>query len=74
MTVAAMRSLFAGQIVHTVFERGQWGYRREGSDVLHTCHNREHAVEVGRKAAKRVGSEHVVHNRQGAVVRRECFW
>lgn len=69
--------MFASRNVHTMQIGGVWGYRREGHDgdsgVFHTMPNRERAILVARKVARREGVEHVVHGPDGRVVSREQF-
>jgi len=60
--------------VHTVPTSGRWRNRVEAAELLPGVYEvKADAVEAGRSEAKSRGTEHVVHNTDGSIARRNSY-
>ena len=60
--------------VHTVPTSGRWRNRVEGSELLPGVYEtKTDAIQVGRREAKRRQTEHVIHNTDGSIARRNSY-
>ena len=60
--------------VHTVPTSGRWRNRVEASELLPGVYERKaDAIEAGRSEARRRGTEHVIHNTDGSIARRNSY-
>lgn len=61
--------------VHTVpREEGGWANKREGAARASSTHGtKQEAVQAGREQAKRSGSEHVIHKKDGTIGDRNSY-
>ena len=60
--------------VHTVPASGCWRNRVEAAELLPGVYEvKTDAVAAGRSEAKRRGTEHVVHNTDGSIARRNSY-
>lgn len=60
--------------VHTVPHGDEWANRREGSNRVSKIHRtKKEAAQAGRATAKREGTEHLIHNRDGKIGERNSY-
>ena len=60
--------------VHTVPHDDGWANRREGSDRVNKIYpTKKEAQQAGRATAKREGTEHLIHNRDGKIGERNSY-
>ncbi len=60
--------------VHTVPHGDGWANRREGSDrVSRKYATKEEARQAGRNTAKRQGTEHIIHKKNGTIGERNSY-
>lgn len=60
--------------VHTVPHGDGWANRREGATrVSKTFDTKSEAVKAGRDTAARESTEHLIHNRDGAIGQRNSY-
>ncbi len=60
--------------VHTVPHDGGWANRREGADrVSRTFDTKREAQEAGRKTTRHDHTEHVIHNKDGAIGEKNSY-
>jgi Uncharacterized protein conserved in bacteria (DUF2188) len=60
--------------VHTVPTSGRWRNRVEAAELLPGVYEiKTEAVKAGRSEAKRRGTEHIVHNTDGSIARRNSY-
>jgi len=59
--------------VHTVNRDGMWVNEVEGGERLSEHYMKDAAVAAGRDAAERRRTEHVVHNVDGTIARRNSY-
>ena len=60
--------------VHTVRRGDGWASRREGSErVSKTYPTKTEAQQAGRNTARREGTEHLIHNREGKIGERNSY-
>jgi hypothetical protein len=60
--------------VHTVPRDGKWANVREGaSRASKTFDRKSDAQTAGRSTAKRSGTEHVIHNRDGRIAEKNSY-
>ena len=60
--------------VHTVRRGDGWANRREGSDRVSKVYpTKKEAQQAGRATAKREGTEHLIHKRDGTIGERNSY-
>ena len=60
--------------VHTVPHEGEWANRREGSErVSKKYATKKEAEEAGRTIARREGTEHLIHKKDGKIGQRNSY-
>ena len=60
--------------VHTVKHEDGWANRREGSDRVSSKHpTQADAAKTGRETARREGTEHFIHGRDGKIRERNSY-
>lgn len=63
-----------GKNVHVVKHPAGWAVKKEGGDRASTVTStQKQAIDAGRRAAQREGSELVVHGRDGKIREKDSF-
>ncbi|MXW41854.1 MAG: DUF2188 domain-containing protein [Acidimicrobiia bacterium] len=60
--------------VHTVPHNDGWANRREGSDRINRVYStKKEAQQAGRAIAQRESTEHLIHNKDGKIKKRNSY-
>jgi len=60
--------------IHTVFASGAWETKRAGDDTVLSRHDtKADAVAAGRDEARRVKTEHIIHDQEGVIRERHSY-